>query len=649
MIAYVDDKKYQEMKHYRKLFLETGEIDPHVRPIVAESWKRCQQYDVSESYTVQKLPGGERDSLLRANHELIKAAHPVLQKLVSLTEGTQYVITLHNREGWILDYLFAGDNPVFSARGFDVGTLWSDATIGTCSSYLSTLHDTEIQLTGHEHYNERMQEMVGTAAPIHGRDGIVIGCINMCGHYSNGNIHTLGLIKLAAMLVESSITYTRLSHMAKDTFDILPEGIVVLDENFHVQQATLQAASTLKMSQKSVYTLDFRKLFPKEDFSSSFSYPEYEFSLPDGRQVTCNVQVTPVFSESRLRETVIIFRESRKVNRYTSRMSGNRASYHFEDIITQDGRMLAQIDMMRDIADTDCCVLIEGESGTGKELFAHSLHNESSRRNGPFIAVNCASLPRSLVESELFGYEKGAFTGARSEGSPGKFELADGGTIFLDEVGELPLEIQATLLRVLDNHKIIRIGGRTEKNLDVRVIAATNRNLYQEVQNGNFRSDLFFRINVLKFDIPPLRERGADIPLLAHAFLGQINEKGDSRKKELSPGFLGQLTRYQWPGNVRELQNTIVRAYYACKGTTITDQELPSHIRDAAPPRPTVHETPAASSSRDFTYILSSAERQAVTDALHSSGGDVAKAGELLGISKATVYRRIKKYGIVLR
>ena len=139
MIACVDDKKYQEMKNYRRTFLESGNIDPHVRSFVAESWKRCQQYDVSESYTVQKLSGGERDRLLKENHAFIKAAHPVMQKLVSLTEGTQYVITLHNREGWILDYLFAGDNPVFSARGFDVGTLWSDATIGTCSSYLSTI------------------------------------------------------------------------------------------------------------------------------------------------------------------------------------------------------------------------------------------------------------------------------------------------------------------------------------------------------------------------------------------------------------------------------------------------------------------------------------------------------------------------------
>lgn len=649
MIACVDDKKYQELKNYRRTFLESGNIDPHVRPFVAESWKRCQQYDVSESYTVQKLSGGERDRLLKENHAFIKAAHPVMQKLVSLTEGTQYVITLHNREGWILDYLFAGDNPVFSARGFDVGTLWSDATIGTCSSYLSTLHDTEIQLIGHEHYNERMQEMVGTAAPIHGCDGIVIGCINMCGHYSNGNIHTLGLVKMAALLIESTAAYTRLSHVARDTFDILPEGIVVLDESFRVQQVTLQAAAVLKMSQKAVRSLDFRRLFPKEDFSAPFSYPEYELSLPDGHQLTCNVQVTPVFSESHLRETVIIFRESRRVNRYTSRMSGNRASYHFEDIITQDDRMLAQIDMMRDIADTDCCVLIEGESGTGKELFAHSLHNESSRRNGPFIAVNCASLPRSLVESELFGYEKGAFTGARSEGSPGKFELADGGSIFLDEVGELPLEIQATLLRVLDNHKVIRIGGRTEKNLDVRVIAATNRNLYQEVQNGNFRSDLFFRINVLQFDIPPLRERGADIPLLAHTFLDQINEKGDSRRKELSLQFLDRIARYQWPGNVRELQNTVVRAYYACKGTVITDDELPGNIKDAAFINPAAREERAVRSAPDFTGILADAEKQAVTDALKSSGGDVTKAGELLGISKATVYRRMKKYGISLR
>lgn len=648
--------RYDEMRAYHDAFFETGEIDPSVRPLVAQSWKRCRQYDVAADYRVERLSTGDREKLLKSNKDFIRIAHPLLMKLVTLVEGTQYVVTLHNRDGWILDYLFAGDNPVFSARGFDLGTLWSESTIGTCSSYLSTLKDTEVQLVGYEHYNERMKDIVGSAAPIHDEDGNLIGCVNMCGHYRSGNSHTLGLIKMTALLIEAQIARTRAARLTKDSFDMLPDGIVVLDEQYKVRQVTLQAATTLRMPQKAVYSLDFCKLFRREDFLErlekeplSFSYTEYELCFPDGRTLSCNVQVSPIISDMKCTGTIINFCENRVVNRLVNRVAGNRASYRFEDIVTRDAKMLSQIDMMKDIASTDCCVLIEGESGTGKELFAHSLHNASNRQKGPFIAVNCASLPRSLVESELFGYEKGSFTGARSEGSPGKFELADGGTIFLDEIGELPLEIQATLLRVLDNHKVVRIGGRSEKTLDVRVIAATNRNLYEEVQNGNFRSDLYFRINVLKFDIPPLQERKFDIPLLAQTFLERINEKGDAREKAFSQDCLELLTAYTWPGNVRELQNVVVRAYYACKGTVITAQELPANLKAGAPASPPPTQMIPVEKAQSFTGIMANTEKQAIADALRACAGDIEQAGARLGMSKTTVYRRMKKYGITLR
>ena len=663
---------YQKMKECRERFLATGELDPAVRPIVAQSWKRCSrlEMDVSSNYRLEKLEKNDRERLLKQNDDLIQAARPVLAKVVELVEGTQYVVTLHDRAGWILDYLFAGDNPVFSARGFDVGSLWSEETIGTSSSYMSTMNDTEIQLVGWEHYNERMREMVGTAAPIHDRKGRVAGCINMCGYYQNGHLHTLGLVKMAAMEIESRWERRQMERLFQDVFELLPEGVAVLDRDLRVQRATFRLASILGMPQKSIRALDFAGLFQKEDFLDRlkasplpFSYPEYELNLPGGKSVSCSVQVSPVVSASGREETVVVLQESRVLQKLANRVSGNRASYSFEDIITEDPGMLAQIRMMKEIADTDCCVLIEGESGTGKELFAHSLHNASRRKNGPFIAVNCASLPRTLVESELFGYEKGAFTGARSDGSPGKFELANGGTIFLDEVGELPLEVQASLLRVLDNHKVMRIGGRTEKALDVRVAAATNRNLYREVQEGNFRSDLYFRLNVLKFDIPPLRERGKDMELLARAFLEQMNRKGEARPKEMSQEFLDALFFYPWPGNVRELQNTVVRAYYACRGTRLSAADLPAGIRGWSPEegggqrlrqaeRGTEREADRKEQNpeeKPLSGILADAEKEALIQALRDCGGDAKEAGRILGMSRATVYRRMKRYGIRLR
>jgi len=234
----------------------------------------------------------------------------------------------------------------------------------------------------------------------------------------------------------------------------------------------------------------------------------------------------------------------------------------------------------KSIAAYDCTVLITGESGTGKELFAHSIHNASNRNNGPFVAINCAALPKDLVESELFGYEKGSFTGASKEGCPGKFELANTGTIFLDEIGELPLEIQSKLLRVLDNHTITRIGGKYERNLDVRVIAATNRNLYNEIQANNFRGDLYYRINVFNIKLIPLRERPEDIELCAEFFLQKLNDKNFGIKKFFDKEFINTIKKHNWPGNVRELENVIQRAYYLSKNDMISYLFIPEYINE---------------------------------------------------------------------
>lgn len=660
-----NQEQQNRIKESRRRFIETGEGDPDIRPWVRASWERCARYGNHETYSLDIRSGSELNQLLESNKDLLDAAHPIMMKLVDMVEGTQYAVTLHDRDGWIIDHLFAGDHPIFSIKGFNLGVRWAEDTIGTCSSHLAVIEDREIQLTGYEHFNERLTCLVGTAAPIHNGEGEIIGCLNMCGYYASGTSHTLGLIQATAGLIEKSLELRRVGQLLKDSFDMMSDGIIILDNRFRVIQVSFQAAAILKIPQKAVYSVDFAKLFPKEDFeqrlwrsNAPFSYAEYEFAL-DGKTTACNVQVAPLVSGGIRNGVMIILRESKEIRRLANKMTGNRASYSFGDIITQDREMLAQIDIMKDIASTDCCVLIEGESGCGKELFAHSLHNASARRNGPFIAVNCASLPRNLVESELFGYEKGAFTGARSDGSPGKFELAEGGTIFLDEIGELPLEIQATLLRVLDNHKVVRIGGKQEKSLDVRVIAATNRNLYHEVQCGNFRSDLFYRINVLRFGIPPLCRRKGDVPLLARTFLDRMNETQTGRPKTFQPEFLQALCSYPWPGNVRELQNVIVRAYYASKGDVITEAALPYDFwadsnpvqagdrrQPSAGPGKATAGRPAAGRPRESE---DEARRQRLIEALGEAEGDPELAGRILGISRATVYRRIKKYGIVLK
>jgi len=280
---------------------------------------------------------------------------------------------------------------------------------------------------------------------------------------------------------------------------------------------------------------------------------------------------------------------------------------------------------------------IEGPSGTGKELLVQSIHNASHRKNGPFIAVNCAALPMELVESELFGYEKGSFTGALSTGKAGKFELADGGTIFLDEIGEMPLDMQGKLLRVLDSHKIARIGGKTEKLLNIRVIAATNRDLKEEVKNKNFREDLYYRLNVLYFKLPSLAERRVDIPYLVQHFLNRLNLENPNKQVDIDDNAMKLLSMYDWPGNIRELQNCIYRAYYICKDNLITTSDLPENIQEI-------------NNNLDFNSttsdIFEQTERALIVEALKQAKGKVSVACEKTGIPKTTMYRKIKAYKI---
>ena len=242
-------------------------------------------------------------------------------------------------------------------------------------------------------------------------------------------------------------------------------------------------------------------------------------------------------------------------------------------IIGEDEKMKALMRMIERVANSDVTVLIQGESGTGKELFARAIHTISNRREFPYIRMNCAAIPETLMESELFGYEKGAFTGAVAS-KPGKFELADKGTILLDEIGEMPLHLQAKLLRVLQEKEIDRLGGRQTVKVDTRVIATTNRNLAKEVKEGRFREDLFFRLNVLPLYIPPLRERRDDIPLLARHFLAKFNKRIGKSIRAISDPAMSLLMEYSWPGNVRELENCILRAAILCDGDIIEKEQI---------------------------------------------------------------------------
>ena len=314
-------------------------------------------------------------------------------------------------------------------------------------------------------------------------------------------------------------------------------------------------------------------------------------------------------------------------------------STHFSGIVGKHAKMKTVYQLIKDTAPTDAAVLIQGESGTGKELVAKAVHRHSHRKNGPFVVINCSAFPATLLESELFGHEKGSFTGAVKR-KLGRFEQAQGGTVFLDEVGEISLSAQVKLLRVLQTHRFERIGGEQTIEVDVRVISATNKNLMDEIKKGHFREDLFYRLNVIPINLPPLRLRKNDIPLLARHFLSRYAE--EQKKQQLidfSIEAMRQLMAYAWPGNVRELENAVEHSVVLAKGTEVQVVDLPLEIRDQEG-QGGAHEQAA-----NRTSILTN-EKKLLLDVLQESGWNKKLSAQKLGISRSTLYNKLKKYAI---
>lgn len=315
------------------------------------------------------------------------------------------------------------------------------------------------------------------------------------------------------------------------------------------------------------------------------------------------------------------------------------SSYVFDDIIGESEEIQNLKSLARRIARSVSTVLITGESGTGKELFAHAIHNASDRWNKQFVKVNCAAIPNSLLESELFGYVEGAFTGAKKGGKPGKFELADKGTIFLDEIGDMPLVMQAKLLRVLQEREVERVGGLQPLKVDVRVIAATNHDLEKLVQEGKFREDLYYRLNIIEINIPPLRQHLEDLPLLVDSLVARLNTKLKKRIRGVSREALELLQQYSWPGNIRELENMLELAINMSEGDFLEYDDFPCVARK-------VHGTSIGQKRPVLADAIAQVEREMLLDALQRTGGDKQRAAHLLQIHPSALYRKLKKYNI---
>ena len=431
------------------------------------------------------------------------------------------------------------------------------------------------------------------------------------------------------------------------------EGIIAVDHNGKVMIFNPTAEKLLGCPSSAVIGKPINRIMREFDWDGVVKGKgpllDHLITLQDSKVFMNRV---PIIVNGKVTGAVATLQESTQIEKLEHKMrrlatTGFSAKFRFEDIVGQSEVLKKCISRARTYAETDSTVLITGETGTGKELFAQSIHNASPRREGPFVAINCAALPENLLESELFGYEEGAFTGARRGGNPGLFELAHGGTIFLDEIGDLPLLLQARLLRVVQEKEVRRLGGGKVIPVDVRIICATNTDLEESVAKGRFRADLYHRLNVLRIHIPPLRERPEDIPLLLENSFRRLTGEVSGLIKPLNRAALDLLCAYTWPGNVRELENFAER--YVTLREELRGEEV-EWVRNYVLQRlkrnePTEPSPDPLSSSKPVTISLgplSSMERDIIQKAIEMFHGNKSRAADFLGVSRTTLWKKLK-------
>jgi propionate catabolism operon transcriptional regulator len=426
--------------------------------------------------------------------------------------------------------------------------------------------------------------------------------------------------------------------------DSTHDGVVAIDRTGNIRLVN-EHAKTILGVEEDMKGRNITEFIPQSDMLRVLETGKIErgdIAAVGGRQIVINR--SPVIVKGKIVGAVSNFKEITDIQKVELQLrkklhqNGLAAKYRLTDIIGETQEIIEAKELARKFAETESTVLITGESGTGKELFAQGIHSASNRSLGPFVAVNCAVLPENLLESEIFGYEKGTFTGALKDGKPGLFELAHGGTLFLDEIGEIPLRIQALLLRVLQERTIRRVGGERIIPVDVRIITATNRNLEEEVEKKQFRSDLYYRLNVLALELPPLRERLADIPKLVESFLNEFNDKRKNKIVNVEKELIGLFQKYDWPGNIRELRNTIERMVVLEESDSLRLQGA-KFLSEKIRKRKSLEESTNSLS-------IKNKEKELIQTTLEKFENNKKLAAQSLGIDRSTLWRKIKEYNL---
>ena len=638
-------------------YVDTGVLDTTLDPLVAMSWRRCAPKN--NPYTAGDLPGLS-DQTLQSHRiklfNLIALARPFMEDIYQLVEGSGDIVVLLDASACVLDVL--GDPMVQSQAeglGLRPGTYWDEGHAGTNAFGLALWERSPQQVVGAEHFFLRFHALTTSAAPIFDPTGHPIGILGMAGLVRNSEVHPLAIVHAAARAIENQLQADKLFNelnaqrtQLTATLESISDGLIVCDEAGLITHLNAQAAQilNLKFEAAAGRPLSDSVELPEVVQAARASHElisemEVTFRVK-GLEIGCLISLIPVHRRgdpsADFAGCIMTLRRIEQVHRLVQRMVGTRSTFTLADFVGESS-MINQVRRQAQVAARSRTpILITGESGTGKGVVARAIHNEGARAESAFVTVNCRVLPRDLIVGEFLGYEGGVFRGGSAQGHPSKFELAHGGTLHLEEIDALPLEMQSALLRVIDAGEVMRLGGQRVIPVDVRFIATTSVDLDRLVVSGDFRADLYYALSRIAIRLPPLRDRLTDLPLLINSVMERLRRQ-TGRRVEVSSDALQVMRRYRWPGNVRELENALERAAALTDHGVIEVRHLPDAIRGRSSARGVLTERVPA---------LHEVEVEAITRAGWACQGNLTKMAETLGIGRTTLWRKMKSAGIRL-
>ena len=652
---YPSNKKTEDVVAYITGDFQRRTIKPEA--MIVESWDRClndYQLDHNADSESVVLTSQELKNHQQLMGDYFKIATDGVNSFGNALNQAGLAVLLADSQGvTVAKRLPYAETELFKANGFVLGSCWSEKLAGTNAIGTTLVEKTPLIIHGQEHYNSNSGNLSCSTAPIFDSLGNFMGCLNASCLVANGGKETqfltLKLVTMYARMIENS--HFHHFHRNNIIIAIKPmnnfgeegqECLIALSENGNIiganrnsfsQYAITIMGDLIGKKIESLLALSIEDLQNRTqggliDLSITMGNSDEQFALkfniPIGLLSKINV---PVKSKSKSKN---------KINKV------HHGHPSLDQLKGKDQNVVASITRIRKIINQDIPILLQGETGTGKEAFARAIHDESDRANGPFIALNCAAIPESLIESELFGYQSGTFTGARKNGMKGKLSQANGGTIFLDEIGDMPIQLQTRLLRTLAEKEVLPLGAEVPEILDVKVISATHQNLIEQIKNKEFREDFYYRLNGMSLKLPSLRERSDKDDVIASVLKVENTSMDDI---QFEPQAYQLLVDYPWPGNIRQLQNVLKYALALKEGITITVHDLPAEIIDS---KPCINKIPAVDDNQlKITPDSNDQGANLLLNSLRKHKWNITSVAEELGICRSTIYRKMKKFNII--